>query len=75
MMCISRKPWAPAFGLPSPVFFLIMMNRRDVFRSAAAFTAASYSRVMGANDRVHLGLVGCGDRGTRVMGQCQKNTA
>ena len=51
------------------------MNRRDVFRSAAAFTAASYSRVMGANDRVHLGLVGCGDRGTSVMGVFQKNAA
>ena len=31
-------------------------------------TAASYSRVMGANDRVQLGLIGCGGRGTGVMG-------
>jgi len=52
-----------------------MMNRRDVFRSAAAFTAASYSRVMGANDRVHLGLFGCGERGTSVRGVFQKSAA
>jgi len=31
-------------------------------------TAASYSRVMGANDRIQLGLIGCGGRGTGVMG-------
>jgi predicted dehydrogenase len=35
---------------------------------AAAFTAVSYSRVMGANDRVVLGLIGAGDRGRYVMG-------
>ena len=50
-----------------------MINRRDMFRSAAAFTALSYSRVMGANDRIRLGLVGCGDRGTFVMSVFQKN--
>ena len=27
-------------------------------------SAASYSRVPGANDRIHLGLIGAGDRGT-----------
>ena len=31
-------------------------------------TAASYSRVMGANERIQLGLIGCGGRGTGVMG-------
>ena len=36
--------------------------------SAAALTAASYSRVLGANDRVQLGLIGCGGRGRHVMG-------
>jgi predicted dehydrogenase len=55
--------------------FLIMMNRRDLFRSTAAFTAASYSRIMGANDRVQLGLIGCGDRGTFVMTVFQKNSS
>lgn len=32
-------------------------------------TAASYSRVMGANDTVQLGLLGSGERGRHVMGQ------
>ncbi len=31
-------------------------------------TASSYSRVLGANDRVHLGLIGCGGRGRSVIG-------
>ena len=44
-----------------------MINRRDLFRSAAAMTAVSYSRVMGANERVQLGVIGVGDRGTFVM--------
>ena len=30
-------------------------------------SAASYMRVMGANDRIQLGLIGCGDRGEYVM--------
>lgn len=31
--------------------------------TTAALTAASYSRVMGANDRMSIGLIGCGKRG------------
>jgi predicted dehydrogenase len=38
-------------------------GRRDLFRGAAAATALSYSRVMGANSRLQLGLIGSGDRG------------
>jgi predicted dehydrogenase len=34
---------------------------------ALAMTAASYSRVMGANERINLGLIGAGDRGNHVM--------
>ena len=30
------------------------------------FTAASYGRILGANDRINLGLIGCGDRGEFV---------
>jgi predicted dehydrogenase len=44
------------------------MNRRNALRVVAGMTAASYSRVMGANDRVQLGLIGCGGRGVGVMG-------
>lgn len=50
-----------------------MLNRRDLFRTAAAFTAASYSRILGANDRVRLGLIGAGDRGQFVASVFQKN--
>jgi len=54
-------------------------SRRDFLRSATkvasssalAMTAASYSRVLGANDRVNLGLIGAGDRGNHVMGLFQ----
>jgi len=31
--------------------------------TAAALSATSYSRVIGANDRISLGLIGCGSRG------------
>jgi predicted dehydrogenase len=44
------------------------MKRRDFLTSAsagaAAWTALSASRVYGANDRLHIGLIGCGGRGT-----------
>ncbi len=44
--------------------------RRDVFRAAGAvaMTALSYGRILGANDRIRLGLIGCGGRGRGVMG-------
>ena len=42
------------------------LNRRD-FARATALTAISYSRVLGANDRVGLGVVGLGERGAYVM--------
>ena len=48
------------------------IGRRSLLRGlttgAATLTAASYSRVMGANDRVQLGAIGVGDRGRHVMG-------
>lgn len=45
------------------------MNRRDLFRAAgsAALSAASYSRVLGANDAFNLGVIGCGNRGLYMM--------
>jgi len=30
-------------------------------------TAASASRVLGANDRIRLGIIGCGGRGSHLM--------
>jgi predicted dehydrogenase len=41
-------------------------SRRGLLRGAAAFTAASYSRILGANDKVNLGLIGAGGRGMYV---------
>ncbi|HYM12047.1 MAG TPA: Gfo/Idh/MocA family oxidoreductase [Bryobacterales bacterium] len=53
--------------------------RRDLFRTAAtgalALTAASYSRVLGANDKIQLGVIGCGNRGLSDMRDFQKNSS
>jgi len=44
-------------------------NRRDFLKTATigvtamSFTARSYARVMGANDRIRIGQIGCGGRG------------
>src|ERR1035438_5821255 len=45
------------------------MERRDFVKKSvnagiAAWTAASASRVFGANERLRVGLIGCGGRGT-----------
>jgi predicted dehydrogenase len=42
--------------------------RRAFLGGLTAATALSYSRVYGANDRIQLGLIGCGERGTYDMG-------
>lgn len=45
-------------------------DRRDFIKTAGAATAAtalSYSHILGANDRVRLGLIGCGSRGVGNM--------
>lgn len=53
-------------------------TRRTLLRGAAAstlaFTAGSYSRILGANDKVQLGLIGCGGRGQYVMSVFQKDS-
>ena len=41
-------------------------------KSAAALTAASYARVLGANDKMNLGVIGPGVRGRHVMSLFQK---
>ena len=46
------------------------LTRRDFTKSAAAAgvtTAISYSRVIGANDRVRLGFIALGNRGDQVL--------
>jgi predicted dehydrogenase len=49
-----------------------MITPREAVRSAAV-TAFSYSRILGANDRIGLGVIGTGGRGTYVKGLFQKN--
>jgi predicted dehydrogenase len=43
------------------------MERRDFLKAAgsgvAAITAASFQKIYGANDRIRIGLIGCGGRG------------
>jgi predicted dehydrogenase len=41
---------------------------RTAGQAAAVWTAASYSRILGANDKVNVGLIGAGERGRHVMG-------
>ncbi|MFN0169756.1 MAG: Gfo/Idh/MocA family protein [Bryobacteraceae bacterium] len=43
------------------------LTRRTII-GGGALTASSYSRILGANDRVQLGVIGPGDRGRHVMG-------
>ena len=39
-------------------------RRRFLTTGAAALTAAGYARVLGANDRVGVGFIGVGNRGS-----------
>src|ERR1700716_101219 len=42
------------------------ISRRDFARTAGAATALSYSRILGANDKVRMGYIGLGNRGDQV---------
>ena len=44
-----------------------MKTTRRAFAGAAAMTAISYQRVLGANDRVRVGLIGVGNRGDQDL--------
>src|SRR5205085_4940251 len=53
------------------VYNLVMSESavpRRAFLGVTAATALSYSRVMGANERIQLGLIGCGERGRGDLG-------
>lgn len=41
-------------------------SRRNFSRAAVAATALSYSRIWGANERLQVGYIGVGNRGTQV---------
>ncbi len=42
------------------------ISRRDFARGASLATALSYSRILGANDRIRMGFIGLGNRGDQV---------
>src|SRR5580704_862307 len=42
------------------------VTRRDFTRTAGLATALSYSKILGANDRVRMGYIGIGNRGDQV---------
>jgi predicted dehydrogenase len=42
------------------------LTRRDFTRGAGVAAALSYSRILGANDRVRVGYIGLGNRGDQV---------
>src|SRR5881227_478429 len=42
------------------------LTRRELAKGAALATALSYSRILGANDRVRVGYIGLGNRGDQV---------
>ena len=46
---------------------------RRTFLRASAMTAISYSRIMGANERIRLGAIGVGERGRGDLGKFAKN--
>src|SRR5262249_24374475 len=64
----SRQP-----GSELARYAVCMISRRTLLNTATAMAAASYSRVLGANDRINLGVVGVGGRGMSDMGVFQRN--
>lgn len=48
------------------------MSRRNFLKTSVAsvgltaMTASSYGRIIGSNDRISIGIIGCGDRGINV---------
>jgi len=49
--------------MPGPCSRRQFLKTASAGAAAIALSAASYSRVMGANDRISIGLIGCGSRG------------
>jgi hypothetical protein len=49
-----------------------MMQRRELLTASAVWTAASYSRVFGANERIRIAGLGVGGRATYLLGLAAK---
>lgn len=50
------------------------INQTTTVAAGVAFTAASWNKVLGANERVRLGVIGTGNRGSDVMRVFQKES-
>ena len=50
-----------------------MVSRREFVATSAALTAKAYSQVSGANDRIRIGVIGCGGMATGHMRGLVKN--
>ncbi|MCC7340490.1 MAG: Gfo/Idh/MocA family oxidoreductase [Bryobacterales bacterium] len=50
----------------TPPASLAGLSRRHFGKAAVAATALSYSRILGANDRISMGYIGLGNRGDQV---------
>jgi predicted dehydrogenase len=48
-------------------------TRRGLVRGIA-ISAASWSRILGANDRIQIGVIGCGSRGALLMREFQRHS-
>jgi predicted dehydrogenase len=48
------------------------MQRRDLLKASAAWTAASYGRILGANERIRIAGLGVGGRATYLLGLVAK---
>ncbi len=51
------------------------VDRRAFLRGVTAASAVSYSRILGANERLQLGVIGCGARGNQDLGTFLKTGA
>jgi predicted dehydrogenase len=49
-----------------------MIHRRDLLKTSAFFAAASYNRILGANDRIRIAGLGVGGRATLLLGLAAK---
>ncbi|MBO0719617.1 MAG: Gfo/Idh/MocA family oxidoreductase [Blastocatellia bacterium] len=50
------------------------INQTTTIAAGAALTAASWNKVLGANDRLRLGVIGTGNRGSDVMSWFHKES-